>query len=167
MRLTLTNNSNPDLEIKSRHIDATKSPPPRRQNQMLCAILCRKNLQGKNENNRYIPSYNEPDLCNNCISKEQGRNERFCIKFPRHCVLGHVLLDTNPLADMDLWKEALQPTRSVDPRKLCWNTNNSTSSNTLDFLWAPSAQQARRLFVWISFINHSCCDLNIQDRSRS
>ena len=45
-----------------------------------------------------------------------------------------------------------------------WNTNSSTTSNTLDFLWTPSAHQPRRLFVWISFINHSRCDLNIQDR---
>ena len=50
---------------------------------------------------------------------------------------------------------------------VCWNTNSSTTSNTLDFLWTPSAQQARLLFVWISFINHSRCDLNIQDRQRS
>ena len=45
-----------------------------------------------------------------------------------------------------------------------WNTNSSTISNTLDFLWTPNAQQERQLFVWIWFINHSCCDLNIQDR---
>ena len=30
---------------------------------------------------------------------------------------------------------------------VCWNTNSSTTSNTLDFLWTPSAQQARWLFV--------------------
>ena len=46
---------------------------------------------------------------------------------------------------------------------ICWNTNSSTTSNTLDFLWTPSVLQACRLFVWISFINHSCFDLNIQD----
>ena len=45
-----------------------------------------------------------------------------------------------------------------------WNTNNSTTSNTLDFLWLPSIQQVHQLFVWISFINHSFCDLNIEDR---
>ena len=32
-------------------------------------------------------------------------------------------------------------------RGRCWNTNSSTTSTTLDFLWTPSAQQARRLFV--------------------
>ena len=40
-----------------------------------------------------------------------------------------------------------------------WNSN----SNTLDFLWTPNTQQARRLFVWITFHNHHHCDLNIQD----
>ena len=49
----------------------------------------------------------------------------------------------------------------------CWNINSSTTSNTLDFLRTASVQQARRLFVWISFINHSHCDLNIQVRCRS
>ena len=48
--------------------------------------------------------------------------------------------------------------------KQCWNSNSTTTSNTLDFLLTPSAQQARRLFVWISFINNSRCNLNIQDR---
>ena len=31
--------------------------------------------------------------------------------------------------------------------KHCWNTNSSTTSNTLNILWTPSAHQARRLFV--------------------
>ena len=30
---------------------------------------------------------------------------------------------------------------------LCWNSNSSTTSNTLDFLWTPSAQQVHWLFV--------------------
>ena len=87
---------------------------------MLRAILCRKNRQDNNKNDQYILSYNEPDLCNDHISKEQGRNDRFSINFPRYCVLGHVLLDTNPLDDVDSWKEVVRPTkklRSVDPRK--------------------------------------------------
>ena len=46
----------------------------------------------------------------------------------------------------------------------CYNSNSSTTSNTLNFLWTPSAQQARRLFVWIFVHNYSHCDLNIQDR---
>mmetsp|Transcript_2587 Transcript_2587/g.2856 ORF Transcript_2587/g.2856 Transcript_2587/m.2856 type:complete len:110 (-) Transcript_2587:147-476(-) len=29
----------------------------------------------------------------------------------------------------------------------CWNSNSSTTSNTLDLLWTTSAQQERRLFV--------------------
>jgi len=35
--------------------------------------------------------------------------------------------------------------------ELCWNSNSSTSSNTMDFLWTPSAQQVRRLFIWIFY----------------
>ena len=51
---------------------------------------------------------------------EQGSANRFSINFPRYCVLGHVLSDTNPFDEVDSWKEVVQPTkksRSVDARK--------------------------------------------------
>ena len=108
------------MKIESRKNGVTKSPPPRRRDRMLRAICCCKNRQDDNENDQYILSYDEPDLFNDYISKEQGRNDRFSINFPRHCVLGHLLLDTNPLNDEDLWKGVVQPTkkpRSSDPRK--------------------------------------------------
>ena len=111
---------NPDLKIKSKKICVSKSPPPLRQDQILCAILCHKNCQDNVKNDLYILSYDEADLCNNYISKEQSRNNRFCINFPRHFVLGHVLLDTHSLDDVDLSKEVVRPTkkpRSIDPRK--------------------------------------------------
>ena len=88
---------------------------------MLRAILCCKNCRDNSKNDQYVLSYDEPDLCNDYISKKQGRNDRFSIKFPRHCVLGHVLSDVDPLDDVDLLKEVVQPTkkpRSVDPSKL-------------------------------------------------
>ena len=53
---------------------------------------------------------------------------RFCINFPRHCVLGHVLLDSDPLDDLGPWKEVVRPTmkpRSVDPHK---SKQNKTTS---------------------------------------
>ena len=69
---------------------------------------------------QYVLLYDEPDLCNDYISKEQGSNDQFSINFPRNCVLGHVLPDIDPLDGVDLWKEVVQPTkklRSVDLRK--------------------------------------------------
>ena len=47
--------------------------------------------------------------------------DRFRINFPRHCVLGLFLLDSNLLDDLGPWKEVVQPTkkpRSVGPHKL-------------------------------------------------
>ena len=44
----------------------------------------------------------------------------FHINFPRHCVLGHVLFDSDPLDDLGPWKEVVRPTkkpRSVGPHK--------------------------------------------------
>ena len=88
---------------------------------MLCAILCCKNCRDNNENDQqYVLSYNKPNLCDDYISKEQGSNDQFYINFPRHCILGHVLTDVNPLNEMDSWKEVVQPTkktRRVDPHK--------------------------------------------------
>ena len=51
---------------------------------------------------------------------EQDKRDRFSISIPRHCVFGHVLLDTNPLNNVDSWREVVQPSkkpRSVDPRR--------------------------------------------------
>ena len=56
--------------------------------------------------------------------------------------------------------EAIADSGIDDKENICWNSNSSTTSNTLDFLLTSSAQQARLLFVWTFFHNHSCCDLN-------
>ena len=88
---------------------------------MLFAIYCRKNCQDKNKIDQFILSYNEPDLCNDYISKEHGSNDRFYINFLRHCALVHGLLDINPLDDTKFWKGVVRPTkksRSVGPHKL-------------------------------------------------
>ena len=54
------------------------------------------------------------------MSIEQDKADRFSVSFPRHCVFGHVLSDTNPLDEVDSWVEVVRPSkkpRSVDPRR--------------------------------------------------
>ena len=65
-------------------------------------------------------AYDETDLYNDYITKEPDYMDRFSINFPRHCVLGLVLSDYNPLNNFGPWKEVVQPTkkpRSVGPHK--------------------------------------------------
>ena len=77
--------------------------------------------------------YDDPDLCNDYISMEQDKTDRFFISFPRYCVCGHVISDTNPLKDVDSWKEVVQPSkkpRSLDPcRSNPIQTARKTTSN--------------------------------------
>ena len=100
---------------------------------MLCTILCCKNYQDKNGNDQYILSYDEPNLCNDYISKEHSRNNHFCINFLRHCFLGHALSDIGLLNDVNSWKEVVEHTkkpRSVDPYKLKpIQTSKKTTTN--------------------------------------
>ena len=56
---------------------------------------------------QHILPYDEPDLCNDYITKEPDYMDRFHINFPRHCVLGHVLSDSNPLNNLGPWKEVV------------------------------------------------------------
>ena len=119
-KLPPTNTSTPDLKIQSRKFGISKSPHPRRRDQMFCVISCCRNHWDINDNDQYVLSYNRSNLCNNYISKKQGSPNQFSINFPRHYVLGHVLLDTNSLNEVDSWKEVVQPTKkpkNVDPRK--------------------------------------------------
>ena len=65
------------------------------------------------EVSQHILPYDELDL-------EPDYMDRFCINFLRHCVLGHVLSDSDPLDDLGSWKEVVRPTRkprSVGPHK--------------------------------------------------
>ena len=64
--------------------------------------------------------YDEPDLYNDFITKDINHTGCFIINFPRHCVLGHVLSDSDPLNNLGPWKEVVRPTkkpRSVGPHK--------------------------------------------------
>mmetsp|Transcript_62462 Transcript_62462/g.69864 ORF Transcript_62462/g.69864 Transcript_62462/m.69864 type:complete len:132 (+) Transcript_62462:13-408(+) len=56
----------------------------------------------------------------------------------------------NPIITISDIHELRSEDKDSTPQRMtsvCWNTNSSTTSNTLDFLWTPSAQQACRLFV--------------------
>ena len=87
---TITANMpNLGMEVKGRHKGEIKFPSPCRRNQMLCAIhRCQNaNRQEHTKISQPFLPYDEPDLCNDYISKELGYNDRFCINFPCHCVL--------------------------------------------------------------------------------
>ena len=101
------NNPNQDLKIKGKKLGTFKSPPPRRLNCMLWAINSWADRQDNNNIVHHSLPYDGPDLCNDYISMEQDKADRFSISFPRHCVFGHVLSDTNPLNDVDSWKEVV------------------------------------------------------------
>ena len=69
---------------------------------------------------QHILPYDEPDLYNDFIIKEINHKDRFIINFPPHCVLGHVLSDSDPLNDLGPWKEVVRPNkkpRSVGSHK--------------------------------------------------
>ena len=59
---------------------------------------------------QYIFPYDEPDLYKDYITTELDYMDRFHINFPRHCVLGHVLSDSDPLNDLGPAKEVVQCT---------------------------------------------------------
>ena len=62
----------------------------------------------------------ETNLCDDFIFKEPGYFDLFQINFSRHCVFGNVLSDSNPLDNVVLWREVVQPTRkprSIGPHK--------------------------------------------------
>ena len=99
-----------------------KLPPPRRRDQMICAIHCRQVAEHLEsiEISQHILPYNELDSYNDYITKERDYMDCFRINFLRHCMLGHVLSDSDPLDDLGPWKEVVQPIkkpRSVGPHK--------------------------------------------------
>ena len=90
----------------------------RKANKMIC----------KEEKKKKLPpvvcqplqTHKELNLCDNFISKEPDYIDCFSINFPQHCVFGHIILDSNPLDNMDSWKKVVQPSRksrSVGPSK--------------------------------------------------
>ena len=128
-----TNNSSQDLKIKGRKLGILKSPPPRRLNCVLQAINSWANRQDLNNNEHHSLPYDKPDLCKDYISMEQDDTDWFSISFPRHCAFRHDLSDTNPLDDVDSWKEVVRPSqkpRSVSSRRLNpIKTAQKTTSN--------------------------------------
>ena len=91
-----------ELKIKTRNDNKTKFPPPCRQDRMIGAIhRCQVSEHLKSiEVSQDILPYDELDLYNDYISKEPDYMDRFCMNFLCHCVLGHVLSDSNPLNDL-------------------------------------------------------------------
>ena len=100
---------------------------------MLQAINNLANYQDLNNNEHHSSPYDKPNLCKDYISMEQDDTDRFSISFFRHYVFRHVLSDTNPLDDVDSWKEVVQPfkkPRSVGPlRSNPIQTARKTTSN--------------------------------------
>ena len=111
-----------DLKVKTRSEEETRFSPPSRRDQMIRAIHCwqvAEHLESI-EMSQHILLYDEPDLSNDYITMEPDYMDCFCINFPRHCVLGHVLSDSDPLDGLAPWKEVVRPTkkpRSVGPHK--------------------------------------------------
>ena len=104
IRQTNTNDTSQDLKIKGRKLGTFKSPFPRRLNRMLKAINNQCVHQDLNDTKHHSPPTNEPDLCKDHISMEEGENDRFSINFPKNYVFGHVLSDTDPLDNVVPWK---------------------------------------------------------------
>ena len=127
------------LKVKARNEGATKFPPPRRRDRMIRAIHHRQVAEHLKST---IIEYDEPDLCNDYISKDLDHVDRFSLNFPRHCVLGHVHSDSDPLNDLGSWKEVVRPTkkpRSVGPHK---SKPKKTTSNKKTRQEEPTADCA-------------------------
>ena len=76
---------------------------------MIRAIHCHQvaeHLESVEVSQLILP-YDEPDLCNDYISRDPDYIDRFSTNFPRHCVLGHVLSDSNPLDELGSWTEVV------------------------------------------------------------
>ena len=128
-----TNNTSKVIKIKGTKLESFKSPLPQRLTRMLHVINCQKHRQDINNKEDYSLSHDEPEMCNDYISMIQDKVDQFSISFPRHCVFGHVLLDTDPLDEVDSWKEVVRSSkkpRSIDPRRSnSIQTVRTTTSN--------------------------------------
>ena len=110
------------MQVKSRSVEEYKVPPPRRRYQIIWAINHHRDAERLKliKATQPLPPPEEPDLCNDFISKEPDYFDRFCINFPQYCIFGHVLLNSDPLDGVDSWKEVVQPIkkpRSIGPHK--------------------------------------------------
>ena len=80
------------LQIKTRSAGKYKVSPPRRLYQIIRAFICRNNIERhklSGANHSVLPP-EEPNLCDNFISKKPGYFDCFCNNFPRHFVFGLV-----------------------------------------------------------------------------
>ena len=99
----------PDLKVKTRSVRWTKYPSSRRQDRIIRAVHRRQVAKQLSLSDlcQHILPYDEPDLYNDFITKEVDYKDRFIINFPRHCVLRHVLSDSDPFDDLGPWKEVV------------------------------------------------------------
>ena len=83
-QVTLTDLSNHGLQVKTRIMEEYKFFPPRRLCQMIRAISCRKDAERQKYTGATQPLLppEEPNLCNNFISKEPDYYDRFHRNFP-------------------------------------------------------------------------------------
>ena len=90
------------MKVKNRNKGEYKVPPPCQRYRMIRAISHRKDaeLQKLIDISQSLPSP-EPDLYNKFISTEPDYIDCLCINFPWHCILGHVLMDSNPFDNVD------------------------------------------------------------------
>ena len=97
------------LQVKTRNAGEYKVPPPRILYWMICAISRQKDAEHRKLTGATQPLLppEEPNLCDNFISKETRCFDRFHLNFPQHCVFGHILLDSDSLNYVDSWKEVV------------------------------------------------------------
>ena len=95
----------PDLKVKTKSDGETKFPSPHWQNRVIRAIHRCQVVEHLEliDLSQHILLYDELDLYNDYITKEVDYMDRFYINFPCHCVLGHVLSDSDPLNNFGPW----------------------------------------------------------------
>ena len=81
-------------------------------------------------NTKHSPPTDKLDLCKDYISMEGDESDQFSISFPKNCVFGHVLCDTNPLDDMVPGKEVVRPSKKPRSVGLCRSNQIQTTRKT-------------------------------------
>ena len=83
-RVSLTDLLDRVLPVKTRSAGEYKVPHPQRLRQMIWATSCRKDAERRKliEATQPLLPPEEPNLCDNFISKEPGYFDRFHINFP-------------------------------------------------------------------------------------
>ena len=102
---------------------------------MIRALHCRQVREQLHlsDLNQHILPYDEPDLFNDFITKDTSQPGRFIINFRRHCVLGHVLSDSDPLDNFGSLEGSCttyQETKECRPTQIETKENNKYEENT-------------------------------------